>query len=346
MQKLIILILFTVLSCSVYADDFVIGIYGVNNPEDIAVVKEAGFNTIQTYKKDVATINELANEAKKQNIKILVSPQEFFKKFDTKTILDMPVRAWYLYDEPDVNTISRDELNDIDNKTKHFFPEYKTAFVIGQGKTEISFYDVADILMVDWYPVPHLKLESLGKQIALAKNELVKIGLKDKPLWAVIQIFDWKEYKQHRPDNDRIGRFPTKDEIRFMSYDAILSGATGLFYFIYTSNGIALPKSKPEHWQDIKAVVSELALVTKVIENGKEIETSQIYKPLNIKTYSYENMTYLILINPNDKYVKIHKDFLKSNIKVLFNKQTKLKKIIKKSMLPPYSVWILRKSKN
>lgn len=344
MQKLIILILFTALSWPVYADDFVLGIYGVNNPEDIAVVKEAGFNTIQTYKKDIATIIALSNEAKKQNIKIVASPQEFFKKFDTKTVFDIPVRAWYLYDEPDVNKISRDTLNDLDNKTKHFFPEHKTAFVIGQGKTEISFYDIADILMVDWYPVPHLKLESLGKEIALAKNELAKTGFKNKPLWAVIQIFDWKEFKQYRPDNDRIGRFPTKDEIRFMSYDAILNGATGLFYFIYTSNGIALPKSKPENWQDIKDVVTELSKIKTIIENGSEIDTPQIYRPLKIKTYLYENMTYLILINPNDKYVKIHKDFLKSNIKVLFNKQTKLKKIIKKSMLPPYSVWILKKS--
>lgn len=346
MPKLIILILFAMLSCSVYADDFILGMYGVNDPKDIAIIKEAGFNTVQTYKKDIETITALANEAKKQNIKIVVSPQEFFKIFNTKTALDLPVSAWYLSDEPDVNAVSRDTLNNINNKTKHFFPEYKTAFVIGQGKTEISFYDIADILMVDWYPVPHLKLESLGKQIALAKHELIKIGLKNKPLWAVIQIFDWKEYKQYRPDNDRIGRFPTKDEIRFMSYDAIFNGATGLFYFIYTSNDIPLPKSKPQNWQDIKEVVSEISKITKIINNAKEIETPQIYKPLQVKTYLYDNTTYMILINKHNKYVKIHKDFIKSNIKVLFNKQTKLKKIIKKSMLPPYSVWIFKKSEN
>ena len=342
--KQLTITLFCLLTVSVYAEDFTLGIYGVNAPQDIAVVKDAGFNTIQTYKKDIATISSLANEAKKQNIKIVASPQDFFKTFDKETSLDLPISAWYLSDEPDVNAISRDTLKDTDNQTKLFFPKYKTTFVIGQGKTETPFYDIADILMVDWYPVPHFRLESLGNQIALAKEELIKIGLKDKPLWAVIQIFDWKEYKQYRPDNDRIGRFPTKDEIRFMSYDAIFNGATGLFYFIYTSKGIPLPKAKPENWQDIKAVVSELALVTKVIKNGKEIATSQIYNPLNVKTYLYENITYMILINQHDKYVKIHKDFLKSNIKVLFNKQTKIKKIIKKSLVPPYSVWILKKS--
>ncbi|MDD5021031.1 MAG: hypothetical protein PHR82_02705 [Endomicrobiaceae bacterium] len=344
--KQLTITLFCLLTVSVYAEDFTLGIYGVDNPQDIAVVKDAGFNTIQTYKKDIATITALADEAKKQNMKIVANPQEFFKTFNKKTSLDLPVSAWYLYDEPDVNSISRDTLKDIDNKTKLFFPKYKTTFVIGQGKTEMPFYDIADILMVDWYPVPHFRLESLGKQIALAKEEFIKIGLKDKPLWAVIQIFDWKEYKQFRPDNDRIGRFPTKDEIRFMSYDAIFNGATGLFYFIYTSKDIPLPKAKPENWQDIKEVVSEISKTTKLIENGKEIETPQIYKPLQVKTYLYENTIYIILINQHDKYVKIHKDFLKSNIKVLFSKQTKLKKIIKKSMIPPYSVWILKKSEN
>ena len=347
MLKLItIVLLSSMLTGSVYAEDFTLGIYGVNNPEDIAIVKKAGFNTIQTYKKDIETITALAEEASKQNIKLIAYPDQFVKNFNTELFFDIPIKAWYLFDEPDVNKLDWDTLNNLELKTKHFFSTDKTIFVIGQGKTEIPFYDIADIIMVDWYPVPHLKLESLGEQIGLAKKELLKIGCKDKPLWAVIQAFDWKEYKQYRPDDDRIGRFPTKDEIRFMSYDAIFSGATGLFYFIYTSKNIPLPKSKPESWQDIKSVLSELTQVTKIIKNGTELETPQIYKSLKIKTYLYENMTYMILMNPTDHYVKVNKYFLKSNIEVLFNKQTKLKKIIKKSMLPPYSVWILRKSKS
>jgi hypothetical protein len=349
MLKLITIVLFSLLTCSVYAKDFTLGIYGVNDPQDIAIVKDAGFNTIQTYKKDIETITALAEEAKKQDIKIIVYPDEFLKDFDIKTsldLLDSSVEAWYLFDEPDVCRLSWDNLNDKNIKTKYLFTKNKTIFVIGQGKTDIPFYDIADILMVDWYPVPHLKLESFGQQVGLAKEELLKIGCKDKPLWAVVQIFDWKEYKQYRPDNDRIGRFPTKDEIRFMSYDAIFNGATGLFYFIYTSKGIPLPKAKPENWQDVKDVVSELTQVTKIITNGKEIETPQIYKPLQIKTYLYENITYMILMNPTDQYIKVNKYFLKSNVKVLFNKKGKLKKNIKKSMLPPYSVWILKKSKS
>lgn len=349
MQKIMPYVLFPVLfflAITAYSDDFTLGIYGVNNPQDIAVVKDAGFNTIQTYVKDITVITKLAEEAKKQDIKIIVYPDNFLKKFNPKTSIDLPIKAWYLFDEPDVNNISRVELNDSDTKTKHFFPSDKTVFVIGQGKTETNFYDIADILMVDWYPVPHLKLESLGQQIETAKKELIKIGCKDKPLWAVIQIFDWREYKQYRHDNDRIGRFPTKDEIRFMSYDAIFNGATGLFYFIYTSNGIPLPKAKPENWKDVQDVISELAQVTKIITNGKEIETPQIYNPLRVKTYLYENTIYMILINPTSQNIKADKIFLKKNIDVLFNKKRKLKKIIKKSILPAYSVWILKKSDN
>jgi len=341
----IVFLLISLVSLCIYAEDFTLGIYGVNNPDDIKIVKAAGFNTIQTYVKDTEKIQALAEEAIKQNIKLVACPDDFLKKFDKKTYIDMPIKAWYLFDEPDVHNLSWDTLNDLDVKTKHFFPNDKTVFVIGQGKTDTSFYDIADILMVDWYPVPHLELESFGDQIAIAKNELAKAVVKDKPLWAVVQMFDWREYKQYRPDTDRIGRFPTKDEIRFMSYDALFNGANGLFYFIYTSKEKPLPQAKPEAWSYIKEIVSELAFTTKILSKGTELEIDEIESPFLAKSYSFEEETYIFLINRSDQFVKLPKIFRKSNLSVLFNQKTKFKKILKKYTVPPYSVWIIKKDR-
>ena len=338
----IIVLLFTY---GISYSDFPIGIYGVDNAEDIAIVKKAGFNCIQTYKSDPAIIKKLAAEAKNQDIKLLIYPYNIINSKYEKEADNYPILAWYLYDEPDIWKVSREKLTSLDEKSKKIFPNHKTAFVIGQGKTETPYYDIADILMVDWYPIPHLALESFGQNIALAKQGLKIIGRDNTPLWAVIQMFDWKEYKQHLSDDNRIGRFPSKDEIRFMSYDAVFNGATGLFYFIYTSRGIPLPKSKPEQWKDIVDIIQEISFTSDVFDKGIEIQNIiDIEKPLKAKSFDYQGTKYIFLINPTSKFQSMPAIFFKSNFDVIYETDINLKKTISngKSNFPPYHVFVFK----
>lgn len=299
--------------------EFPIGIYGVDNPEDIASVKQAGFNCIQTYKKDIKTIRALAAEAKKYGIKLLVYPYNFIGSKYEKEAESYPLLAWYLYDEPDVWKISRENLDALNEKVKNTFKKHKTAFVIGQGLTETQYYDAADILLVDWYPVPHLPLESLGKNISYARQSLNAVGRYKTPVWAVIQMFDWKEYKQYRPDDKRIGRFPNKNEIRFMSYDAVFNGASGLFYFIYTSNGKPLPESKPDKWKDISEIISEISYVSEIFSKGSEIENIvKVQEPLKAKSFIYSGMIYVFILNPTSYFLKMPEISFKSEILYLY----------------------------
>lgn len=325
--------------------DFPIGIYGVDNPEDIAIIKKAGFNCIQTYKGNPEIIKKLATEAKKQDIKLLIYPYNIINSKYEKEADAYPILAWYLCDEPDIWKVSREKLTSLNEKSKKTFPNHKTAFVIGQGETEIPYYDIADILMVDWYPVPHLSLESFGENISLAKQSLKIIGRDNTPLWAVVQIFDWKEYKQYRSDDNRIGRFPSKDEIRFMSYDAVFNGATGLFYFIYTSKGIPLPKSKPEQWKDIVDVIQELSFTSNIFDKGIEIKNIvDIEKPLKAKSFNYQGIKYIIIINPTSKTQRIPAIFSKSNFDVIYESNTDLKEVFdnRENKFPPYHVFVFR----
>jgi hypothetical protein len=209
-----------------------------------------------------------------------------------------PVLAWYLVDEPDVKQWSRERVTQLHQQAKLAFPNHSTTLVIGQGKTKIPFYDIPDAMMVDWYPVPHLPLTSFGNQVRYTQEEMKKAGVQTHPLWGVVQIFDWKNFKQYRPDNDRIGRFPTEDEIRFMSYDGILNGATGLFYFIFTHQGDILPKSAPQYWKQVRAVTRQLAQFRPVLEQGTPIENPfPISAPLVMKSWQYKRQRYSVLLN-------------------------------------------------
>lgn len=331
---------------SIVLADFTLGIYGVNDVNEIPTIKKAGFNTVQTYNQNPEYISALAKAAEKNGIKLLVYPNRIIGSNYEDEAHNYPMSAWYICDEPDVNHISYDNMIERESVCKNTFPKHQTAFVIGQGKTKIAFYDICDILMMDWYPVPHLPLESFGENVALAKQGLIDAGCPEKPLWGVVQIFDWKEFKQFRPDSDRIGRFPTKEEIRFMSYDAIFNGATGLFYFVYGSKGIPLPKSRPEEWKYISEIIHELSFMGKIFENGKRIKSPvKVKEPLKVLVYEYDGEKYIIVENPvNENKTLAKKLFNQKKFEVLFEKSANLHDIIQKSKnnFNPYKILIFK----
>ena len=344
-RRLLSLYIVVFLSSVAFAD-FTLGIYGVNDVNEIPIIKKAGFNTVQTYNQNPEYISRLAEKAKQYDMKLLVYPNRIIGTDYENEAHKYPMSAWYILDEPDVNHVSYDNMIERESVCKNIFPEHQTAFVIGQGKTKIPFYDICDILMMDWYPVPHLPLESFGENVALAKQGLAEAGCADKPLWAVVQIFDWKEFKQFRPDNNRIGRFPTREEIRFMSYDALFNGATGLFYFVYRSKGKPLPQSRPEEWKYISEVIHELSFMGKIFENGKQIKSPvKVKESLKVMAYEYDGEKYIIIENPTNENKTIPKKFYnQKKFEVLFEKFANLQDIIQKSKnnFNPYKILIFK----
>ena len=321
------------------ARPFPLCMYGVNHPADLKTLKKAGITCAQSYRTDPELLAPLAQEAQKQNMQIVFYPGKVIGSAYEEQARSWPVLAWYLVDEPDVWRWTREQVTQANQKTKQTFPRHATTLVIGQGKTKIPFYDLSDTLMVDWYPVPHLDLSSFGDNVRWAKEGQNTYHAGQRPLWGVVQIFDWKDFKQHRPDNDRIGRFPTEAEIRFMSYDGILNGAEGLFYFTFDYKGQPLAQARPEWWTRVRNVTRELARLRPVLEKGTLIPTPvEVTAPLAAQTRLYKNRRYTILLNRSDKPVAVPEDFLGKTYKPLFATQ-------KSTHLAPYTVWVLQ-SKN
>ena len=315
---------------------FPICMYGVNEPIYLKTLKEAGFTCVQTYQTDPAQLAPLAQAARKQKMQVVFFPQQVIGSSYEQAARNWPVLAWYLVDEPDVNRWTREQVAQAYQETKAAFPHTPTALVIGQGQTETPFYDLADRLMVDWYPVPHLRLESFGDQVRDAKAGQQRYGAGPNPLWGVVQTFDWKEFKQYRPDNDRIGRFPTQDEIRFMSYDGIINGAQGLFYFVFSTQKKPLPLARPEWWQRVTNVTREIARLRPVLEKGRPMRTSEpLAYPLAAKTWVYKKHRYTLLVNRSDGPVAAPEAFLSKKYKALFGTE-------KGTHLARHAVWILR----
>ena len=162
-KKFLFIILF-LLPLTIQASHFPLGIYCISSPKDIKIIKKAGFDTIQSYAGDISILESLANKAQKHGIEILFYPDKIQHGVIQKA-KDWPVAAWYIYDEPGVHHLTANKLEELNVAAKEKFPEDKTAFVVGKASNLKPYTDIADIIMVDWYPVPHLALTSLGEQI-------------------------------------------------------------------------------------------------------------------------------------------------------------------------------------
>ena len=319
------------------AREFPLCVYSVSKPEDVAVAKKAGFTCVQSYTLEPEVLSQLAKAAQKEGLKTIFYSRNVLGSAYEKEAASWPVLAWYIVDEPDVAKWSRARVQELERKTKNRWPQHATSLVIGQGRTQTPYYDLTDVMMVDWYPVPHLPLTSLGDQVRWTKQGMQAYGTGDRPLWAVVQLFDWKEFKQYRPDNDRIGRLPTKEELRFMSYDAIANGASGLFYFHFTHYDKTLAEAQPEFWKQTSLLLKELNKFRPVLEKGKFLgQAANVTYPLVLQAWKYKGHTYYLLLNRSEVGQPAPAELLATSYKPIF-------KTKKARQVPPWGIWILKR---
>jgi hypothetical protein len=277
-------------ACAPAPREFPVGMFGVNTPEDMRVVAANGFDAIQSYETEPAKVAELAAAAREQGELLLVSPDRV--QASTYTAAQFPGVVWYLRDEPDVAGMSREDMARLERQTRAWSPKGETAFVVGDGHKAKDYPGVADDIMVDWYPVPHLPLESAGDHVAMTAA-----AAGGRKVWAVLQAMDWRDFEQRDPRKPRIGRFPTEAEIRFMSYDAVLNGANGVWYFTYSTS--TAHYLSPERMLAVMATAGELRAMAPVFARGRPIAVPFEIDPdgVQARAWTWQGRDYVLLVN-------------------------------------------------
>lgn len=269
---------------------FPIGIYGVSDPKQLAGLKDGGFDSFHTGA-DPVLLAALAKEARRLGMRMVAHPDRV-RELDLSLTRDWPVDAWYLEDEPDVIKMASTTLQGISAKTRSWDPVRPQTFVIGHGAPAKVYGAIGDILMMDWYPVPHRPTDSVADQIDIVMSAIPK----GKPFWMVVQAYDWADEVKD-PVKSKGLRFPSRFEIRFMSYLSVLHGARGLFYFSLGKMGKTLFEY-PDLWKSVSGVAREMKSMQPIFERGMPIPLP--FQPdvnLEARAWRYHGRDYVVILN-------------------------------------------------
>jgi hypothetical protein len=131
--------------------------------------------------------------------------------------------------------------------------------VLGDGWQEQAplWRDALDVLGLDPYPL----VKAEGNHLAMV-GEWTRLGqeavMGSRPLWMVIQFFPLT----------RAGGWPTYEQLRDMSWMAIVEGAHGLFYWSFGARGLAWvkdPREREQHWRNLVRVTREIRTLEPVL---------------------------------------------------------------------------------
>jgi len=218
--------------------------------------------------------NGLSDEEKRR---LLIDEVKFF--------MDHPaLLAWYIADEPDGNNIAPSFLEEIYRVVKETDPWHPVTMVFMTPFKKAKDYATSmDIAMADPYPVPVYPVTMAGNATRLLKKEFTG----RMPVWIVPQAFGGGENWL---------REPTIQEIRSMTWQAIIEGATGIQYFIRQGLN-AFPKSTAT-WNECGRMAMEVqSIVPWLLSDEKTIPVISSSKDISVASRMFNGQLLILIVN-------------------------------------------------
>src|SRR5665811_353237 len=201
------------------------------------------------------------------------------------TFRDHPaLLGWYVSDEPNGNDISPEQLEEIYRTVREKDPWHPVSIVfMAPFMSSKKYADALDIVMADPYPIPNLPVTIVGETAGQLKTEFKG----KRPFWIVPQAFGGGELW---------GREPTIQEIRSMTWQAIINGATGIQYFVRQGLNY-FPKSSAV-WSECGRISVEVAELTPWLLSDEESLPVESYsKNILVTSRLHNNQLIIMAVN-------------------------------------------------
>jgi hypothetical protein len=204
---------------------------------------------------------------------------------EIETFRDHPaLLGWYVSDEPNGYRISPEILEEIYNTIKVYDPWHPVSIVfMAPYLTSKKYINALDIVMADPYPLPDLPVTLVGDVAAQLKAEFNG----RKPVWIVPQTFGGGELW---------GREPTIQEMRTMTWQAIINGATGIQYFV--RQGLNYFPKSASTWSECGRMAMEVAELTPWLLSEEETLPVESYSAnIAVSSRLHEGQLIIMAVN-------------------------------------------------
>lgn len=212
---------------------------------------------------------------------------------EIKTFRDHPaLLGWYISDEPDGKTISPEVLKEIYTTIKENDPWHPVSVVfMAPFLNSKKYAEALDIVMADPYPVPDLPVTFTGETARQLTTEFAG----RKPVWIVPQAFGGGELWS---------REPTVQEIRSMTWQAIINGATGIQYFVRQGLNY-FPKSTAT-WGECGRMAVEVAELTPwLLSDEESLKVESSSGNVLVTSRTHNNKLIVMAVNKINEPVRV-----------------------------------------
>jgi len=232
---------------------------------------------------------------------------------EIKTFMDHPaLLAWYISDEPNGYKIPPKQLEEIYRTVRETDPWHPVSVVfMAPFIASKKYSDALDIVMADPYPIPSGSVNQAGNVVKQLAEEFEG----RKPVWLVPQAFGGGEWWE---------REPTIQEIRNMTYKALVNGAGGIQYFVRHGPN-SFPKSTAT-WNECGKIAMEAAEISPwLLSEEKTIPVRSSNKNIQVWSGVHDNKLIVIAVNklntPQSSIITIY-GRTESKARVLFENRT------------------------
>jgi hypothetical protein len=204
---------------------------------------------------------------------------------EIKTFRDHPaLLGWYISDEPNGTSVTPEQLEEIYKIVKENDPWHPVSIVfMVPFLTAKKYSDALDIVMADPYPIPDRPVTVPGE----VADQLRKEFRGKRPFWIVPQAFGGGELWS---------REPTIQEIRSMTWQSIINGATGIQYFVRQGLNY-FPKSSAM-WSECGRMSMEVAELTPWLLSDEEtIPVESFSKNVLVSSRLHNSQLIIMAVN-------------------------------------------------
>lgn len=279
-----------------------------NTNTDLELIANAGFNTVLSYSYGT---NENAvsflDDAEKENLHVVYSLKDVYG-VQSDSVVEKHLKevkghpallAWYTNDEfgPDRIPELEARYQMIVKKDDTNHPVFQVLYQVNQLS---GYLDSLDIVGSDPYPITDKPIREVSewtiKTVSAANAET------HKSIWQVLQLHD-KTLRD--PQNPM--RPPTLDEMRNMSYQALINGTKGLMYYAYHWLWAEDPGRQrneatfEKRWPDVQKLIHEIKPLTDVILNNDKVDL-KVLSPSTAQHQAWQddNKLYITVVNSAD----------------------------------------------